>query len=297
MNRMIVAAVFAAVAVCANAETTDETLLVPPYPAATPWKIITDKSNALMLMREWIPADQTEADIKDILTEQHLFKGRMTPVEFVKSMFQRVRMQCESLRANGPVERIDNGFTVAYAQLYCSHQKGTDKDVDIFLKAIAGTKAFYVVQYEIRRPADKNRVGGVIEFSGDQLEAVKAMLQRQGNANKYLSEQVKLCASIDAKGACAPGTATEQPKPAAALAASHDMRRLSDDASADYGFTAGKTTADEVRKKFGKPITENHNPDGRSVLMYDAPEGKGRMLGCLFDSAGILTAIRRYGTE
>ncbi|GAA0586377.1 hypothetical protein [Rhizomicrobium electricum] len=294
MNRMIVAALFAAVAVCANAETTDETLLVPPYPAATPWKNITDKSNALMLMREWIPADQTEDDIKDILTEQHFFKGQMTPADFVKGMFQRVRGQCESLRANGPVERIDNGFAVAYAQLYCSHQKGTDKDIDIFLKAIAGTKAFYVVQYEIRRPADKNRVGGVIEFSGDQLEAVKAMMARQGNANKYLSEQVKLCAAIDAKGVCLPGTVTEPPKP---VAAPGGMRRLADDASADYGFTAGKSTADEVRKKFGKPITENHNPDGRFVLMFDAPEGKGRMLGCLFDSAGVLTAIRRYGTE
>jgi hypothetical protein len=294
MNRMIVAALFAAVAVCANAETTDETLLVPPYPAATPWKNITDKSNALMLMREWIPADQTEADIKDILTEQHFVNGRMTTTGFIKTMFQQVGSQCGNVRTNGPVPRVDNGFPVAYAQIYCSGQKGTDKDVDIFVKVLAGTKGFYVVQYEIRRPADKNRVGGVIEFSGDQLEAVKAMMARQGNANKYLSEQVKLCAAIDAKGVCLPGTVTEPPKP---VAAPGGMRRLADDASADYGFTAGKSTADEVRKKFGKPITENHNPDGRFVLMFDAPEGKGRMLGCLFDSAGVLTAIRRYGTE
>jgi hypothetical protein len=294
MNKIVFAAAVAITAVCANAETADETLLVPPYPAATPWKAITDKSNALMLMREWIPADQTEDDIKDILTEQHFFKGHATPAEFVKGMFRQVGSQCGNLRVNGPVEHVENGFAVAYAQLYCARQKGTDKDVDIFLKAIAGTKAFYVVQYEIRRPADKNRMGGIIEFSGDQLEAMKAMLARQANANKYLGEQVKLCAAIDAKGTCIAGLATAVTQP---LAGTGGLRRLAEDVSAQYGFTPGKTTIDEVKQKFGKPTIEDHNPDGRSGLFFIAPDGHGRELGCLFDPSGKLEAIRLYGHE
>lgn len=297
MNRLILAAAFAALCVCASAETTDETLLVPPFPAATPWKNITDKSNALMLIREWIPADQTEADIKDILTEQHFFKGKpITPGDFLKGMFGQVSGACASLRVNGPFEHVENGFAIAYAQIYCSRQKGTDKDVDIFLKAIAGTKAFYVVQYEIRRPGDKNRVPGVTQFSGDQLEQVKALMARQAGANTYLSDQVKLCAAIDAKGTCVAGTAAAKPA-SAPVAASGSLHRLADDVSAEYGFAPGKSTIDEVKQKFGKPTFENHNPDGRSVILFDAPEGKGRQLGCLFDPAGKLTAIRLYGTE
>lgn len=292
MKTIMLAALFATFGAMATA---DETLLVPPYSTTAPWKNITDMTNAQMLMREWIPADQNIDDIHDIITEQHLFRP-MVPAQFVKNMFQLVGSRCTNLRVNGPVQHVENGFAVAYAQIYCSRQKGTDKDVDIFVKAIAGTKAFYVVQYEIRRPADKNGIGGIVQFSGDQLEAMKALMARQAGANKFLGEQVKLCAAIDAAGTCQPGTATPPSAPAAA-ARPGDVRRLADDVSAQYGFVPGKTTADEVKKKFGKPAVENHNPDGRSVLMFDAPEGKGRMLGVLFDSAGILTAIRLYGTE
>jgi hypothetical protein len=294
MNKYMLLAAAAALTIGASAET----LLVPSYPATPPWKIITNKSNALMLMREWIPADQTEDDIKDILTEQHFFKSRMTPAEFINGMFQRVGSQCTGLRVNGPVEHVENGFAIAYAQIYCSGQKGTGKDVDIFLKALAGSEAFYVVQYEIRRPVDKNRTPGVIMFSGDQVEAMKAMLARQAGANKYLSEQVKLCAATDANGTCAPGTAVETTKPATAPPPNPgELRRLADDVSATYGLVPGKSTADDVRAKFGKPTFENRHGDGRSVLLFDAPEGKGRQLGCLFDADGILTAIRLYGTE
>jgi hypothetical protein len=296
MKTILLAAAFAALGAIASAETPEETLLVPPYPAATPWKSVTDRTNPMWRMRQWIPADQSEDDVRDVLTEQQFFRRTMTPAEFVQGMFAQYAGQCTNLRVNGPVEHVENGFAVAYAQIYCSRQKGTDKDGDIFLKAIAGTKALYVVQYEIRRPADKNGVGGVVQFSGDQLEAMKALMARQAGANKFLSEQVKLCAAIDAAGTCQPGSATEPPQPATP-ANPGDVRRLADDVSAQYGFVLGKTTADEVKHKFGKPVVENHNPDGRFVLMFDAPEGKGRMLGALFDSAGNLTAIRLYGAE
>lgn len=296
MKKRVLAAVFAAMCSGAIAQTASEILVVPPYPAATAWKKITDKADRNMLLREWIPADQTEDDIKDILTEQQFFNLNITPATFIKEMVSRVGSQCAGLRVNGPVEHIENGFAVAYAQLYCSRQKSADKDVDIFVKAIAGTRSFYDVQYEIRRPVDKNNTGGVIQFSGDQLEAAKAMLARQANANEYLTKQVKLCATVDASGACTPGTVTQLPKPAGSdpLGGTH---RLADDVSADYGFTPGKTIAADVRQKFGKPITENRAPDGHSVLMFGAPEGNWRLLGCLFDPAGILIAIRLYRIE
>src|SRR5690242_18837517 len=113
-----------------------ETLIVPPYPATTPWKKITDKrDDPRMVWIEWIPSDQTEADVRDILTEQLFYtqKGR-DPSEFLRDLATRVGGACHGVSVNGPTAETENGSSVAYVQVYCVGASG--KDVDIFAKAL-----------------------------------------------------------------------------------------------------------------------------------------------------------------
>ncbi|TDR81912.1 hypothetical protein [Paludibacterium purpuratum] len=59
------------------------------------------------------------------------------------------------------------------------------------------------------------------------------------------------------------------------------------------GFVDGKVKAEEVQRCMGKPINENHNPDGRFIYMYGLNENQ--VVAFLFDKDGIL--IRKRGFQ
>ena len=258
-----------ALAGAANAET----LVVPPYPSPTPWKKVTDHADAKLTWFEWIPAEQSENAIRDILAEQ-IFpteKGA-DPSEFTRGWLKRMIDSCRDAKVNGPTAGAENGFSVAYAQVYCVDSKGTD--VDILFKAIAGRDALYVVQREFRRPTEPGEVAGMRNFGKDQGDAAKAALEAQNAANDYLVSKVKLCANAD-NGSCAPGTAKSE--------------------QADKWPVEGKTTASEVRDKLGRPMMENRSDPrhtGEYVLMFEGKDGT--MYGFLFDKNDVLEHLRVY---
>jgi hypothetical protein len=168
-----------------------ETLVVPPYPANPAWKKITDKANADQKLLEWIPANQSENAINDILTEQVFFRLKnVNPALLIGNIFKNTAQACDRVRTNGPAHQTENGYPVAYAQIYCGHQKGTTIDVDIFLKAMGGHDGMYVVQREFHRPVDSGGVPGVISFAKGQ--DVKAFMDARAAANDYLASKVKL---------------------------------------------------------------------------------------------------------
>lgn len=185
--------IFVVALLLAPAAQAEEHLVMAPYPASVPWKNITDKHNDVQTLKEWIPADQNEAAIKDILTEQIFrnLKGR-DPSDFVSDFLRRVGGACAHVRVNGPKAGTENGHRVAYAQAYCSNQIGANMDVDIFAKAIAGHDGLYMVQREFRRPAQPGGVPGVAEFSKDQLGEMNARMKAQAAANDFLVKQVEL---------------------------------------------------------------------------------------------------------
>jgi hypothetical protein len=244
-----------------------ETLVMPPYPAPAPWKQITDQHNDKLVWNEWIPSDQTEADIHDILTEQifYTLKGR-DPGEFVRTLFQQIRGVCVGARVNGPTPQTENGFAVAYAQIYCVGQKGVDKDVDIFVKAISGHDALYVVQREFRRPAEPGAQAGLRKFGKDDGAQAQAALQAQKVADDFLMSQIKLCAGGDT-AICPSGPV------AATAAAATPLPVDPDDVSASFGFVPGKSTAGDVEAKFGPSSLPTHAGDGRHTDTYTFRNG------------------------
>jgi hypothetical protein len=240
----------------ASAAAQAETLVVPPYPAAVPWKKITDKQSGGQVWIEWIPADQNENDVHDILTEQIFPAQKGTPAgDFVKSLFQRVGGACSGVSVNGPTVQTESGYDAAYGQAYCVGQKGADKDVDIFIKAIAGADALYVVQREFRRPATPGAVAGLQRFA--KKDDAETALAAQKIADTYLQSQVKLCAD-DTGGVCAPAAGAAPPQ---------------SDSSAMLGFTDGKSTAGDVRDKMGSPGQMIDGPNSTFEYMYFGQNG------------------------
>ena len=57
-------------------------------------------------------------------------------------------------------------------------------------------------------------------------------------------------------------------------------------------FVIGKATVDEVKTKLGTPFAENHNRDGRFVLIYLSPTND--YVSYLFDKTGVLTQVRSF---
>jgi hypothetical protein len=175
----------------ASTSAMSETLVVPPYPANPAWKNITDKANADQKLMEWIPANQGENAIDDILTEQVFYQMKNTdPAKLINNIFQQSAQACDRVRVNGPTRQTENGYPVAYGQVYCGHQKGTAIDVDIFLKAIGGHNALYVVQREFHRPMDAGSVPGVISFA--KGANVRGFMDARAAADGYLANSVKL---------------------------------------------------------------------------------------------------------
>ncbi|HEY1630327.1 MAG TPA: hypothetical protein VGF56_03385 [Rhizomicrobium sp.] len=259
-----------------------ETLSVPPYPGA-PWKEITHKQDARQLLIEWIPADQNEAGIKDILTEQAFYGNTQDPGEFVRGFLARVGGACRDAKVNGPKLGSENGHAVAYAQAYCVGQKGADKDVDIFLKAIAGHDALYVVQREFRRPAEPGAMPGMTVFPKDQKDAALARLHAQGEADHFLVDKVRLC-----DGACADAVKDSAAKSDAAS----DAPKSDPDSDFINGFVNGKSTKAEIRDKLGAPFNESHMGN-RSVYMYQYKDG-AVIVTYLFDEHDVLLRFRAY---
>jgi hypothetical protein len=260
MRLAILGAAFAcASSICFAAESS-ETLIVPPYPAQTPWKQIMDQRTPAMRWMEWIPADQTENDISDILTQQDIYALKeKTPSLFIVELFRALKSACEGLATTDLIERTESGYPVAYGKAYCTNQKGAAKDVDISLKVIAGKTALHVVQREFRRPALPGAIPGERSFPPDQREAAKATIVARFTADVYLT-QVRLCPSAEP---CAMPTSWP---------------------------VYGKTHQSEVRERVGMPSTATPSPDGRHVDVYKGADGLFRAY--LYDKDKMLVRLR-----
>jgi len=179
----------------------DEQLVVRPYPAAAPWKQITNKSNADGWIHEQIPANQTVDGFSDILTDQGFRKlGGKDPATFLKFIFTNITGACDGVRVNGPAVRTEGGFPVAYAQVYCGQQRGAGFGVHIFYKAIGGDAGLYSISREFHVPPSPD--GGRLEFPKGHEREVTVLLTAEAAANRYLTDDVYVCGGSSTDPRC-----------------------------------------------------------------------------------------------
>jgi hypothetical protein len=175
----------------AHAAPAAEHLVMQPYPGA-PWKQITDQTAGHAWNHEQIPADQTEDNFTEILTDQGSADLAGTdPSEFLNRRIAQVTLSCESVRVNGPTPRLEGGVRVAYGQLYCSQQRGQDYGVHIFFKIISGDAALYAISLDVHTPASET--AGVLSFPAGHEEEMQRLLQQESIADHYIDASVYLC--------------------------------------------------------------------------------------------------------
>jgi hypothetical protein len=189
--RTAVLAIFTALTVAATASAAPvEHLVLAPYPGPPAWKLITNKAVGAQFYREQIPANQTVANFTDILTSQNFPQQRgVDPSAYLRNVFQAAAGSCDGLRVNGPKAAQEDGYRVAYAQVYCGQQKGKPFGVTIFFKAISGDDALYSVERDVQVPA--NPAGGSLSFANQAQMA--ASMKDQTTADSYLVKSVYLC--------------------------------------------------------------------------------------------------------
>jgi hypothetical protein len=180
----------------------DEHLVMKPYPAATPWKRITDKSGPQGWLHEQIPGNHKADDYSDILTDQAFVGARgADPAAFLHNIFQNVSSACDGVRVNGPTTRLEGGLRVAYGQVRCGTQRGQAFGVHIFYKAISGEAALYSISHDLRVPASAN--GDQLAFPKGEAAKAAALMKAEAAADSYLSNQVYVCGGRSTDPRCA----------------------------------------------------------------------------------------------
>jgi hypothetical protein len=188
--------------VAGAAAAADEHLVMKPYPAATPWKRITDKSGPQGWLHEQIPGDHKADDYSDILTDQAFVGSRgADPAAFLRTIFQNVSGACDGVRVNGPTTRLEGGFRVAYGQVRCGTQRGQGFGVHIFYKAISGDGALYSISHDLRVRASAN--GDQLAFPKSEAAEATALLKAEAAADSYLLSQVYVCGGRSTDPRCA----------------------------------------------------------------------------------------------
>jgi hypothetical protein len=173
-----------------------ESVIMPPYPDISGWQKITNAANADQLYYEWIPQGQAIGNFHDILVEQAFYKLKgLSPVSFANALLARLQRACSKTSRNGPIERTEHGFTVAYAQNYCVDSQGKHEDVDGFIKIIGGRDGIYVFQREFHYPT-ANGVPGTHVYPAGHGDEARADIAAHAAAAAYL-DAVQLCPTAD----------------------------------------------------------------------------------------------------
>ena len=188
MRTVLLSALIALIALPALAT---ERLVMAPYPGPPAWSQVTNQANAQQWLHEQIPLDQRIDGYRDILTSQGFIGLHRDPSDYLRSLFSLAAGACEAVRTNGPKAQTEGGYPVAYAQLYCSRQKGQPFGVVIFYKAIQGAEGLYVVDRDFRVPP--SRTTGVMEFPPGQEAQAAALMRAQASADRYLVGSVYVC--------------------------------------------------------------------------------------------------------
>lgn len=291
MKSIAMVAMLAALCGSLRAEAPTESLVVKPYPAVTPWKALPVKQNEKQKTEQWVPADQSETAFRDLLAAYTDLKPLdKTPAAVMRTEIFFARIHCRAASVNGPKEGIENGYPVAYAQVYCVGNRDTNEDIDSFIKVIIGKSLNYTIIREFHRPAVPGAKPGLSEFPAGKEAEAKTKLEAE-IADKFLVDQVQLCPLASGDGKC--------PVEAQSTAASAPTAGVSmdqpgpDDLSASFGFTPGKTTADQVEAKLGRPTAKNMNgPGGRFNYMFDPKPGL--IVACVFRKDGVLIRTVAY---
>lgn len=184
---------------------------LPPYPGWDETTLLTSKSNGQTSLFEIIRKSDNPKQPGEFLTinvyPASFLKPGAGPGPLLTLMNIGVYSACDQAKVAPVKEAEENGYKVAYAQFYCSKQKGKEYGVINQQKAIKGEKSIYIVQREWRvKPfefenGDKNSFTLSPKSFGSEAEA-KQLFDAMQTASGYLHKTVTVCGKDELEGLC-----------------------------------------------------------------------------------------------
>ncbi len=184
---------------------------LPPYPGWDETTLLTSQRSGQFELHEIIRKSDNPKQPSEFLTinvyPAGIIKPGAGPGPILTLMSQGVHQACDQAKVSPATEAEENGYRVAYAQFYCSKQKGKDYGVINQQKAIKGEKSIYIVQREWRvkpfefETGDKNSFTLSIKSFGSEAEA-KQLLDSMQTASEYLHKTVTVCGKGELEGLC-----------------------------------------------------------------------------------------------
>ncbi len=103
--------------------------------------------NKTNLILEWVPDGQSVENWEEMLTVQLFFGPPVQkPGNFAHAFIQSIEGACEGGEGQVVKEGLEQGYKFAFFLAICPENPATGKPEFIWLKAIAGRDALYVVQ-------------------------------------------------------------------------------------------------------------------------------------------------------
>jgi hypothetical protein len=180
-----------------------ERLAYLPIPGTLPWKeVINRRHGGGEWEHQYLHQGERWSNYSESVAVNVFANAKsLTPGEALRATFAYAEgSRCEGMRIVGPREEVENGVTVAYAEMYCAHVRGRRFGILIVYKILRGTQALYTVNWEVP-VADRPAKAGTESGDGPPAETPeqRAMLTA---GEKYLVEQVYLCGGTSTDPRC-----------------------------------------------------------------------------------------------
>ena len=189
--RFLIAVALAAVLAGGADAATPERLVMAPYPGGG-WTRVTNQTAPIGWNHEQLPAGQTLASFRDVLTDQAYFRlAGADPAAYLANVFSGFPRACVDVKVSGPTSRMEGGLRVAYGQVFCSQERGKATGAVEFYKVVSGDAALYVVNREFRVPPSP--VAGTLSFPKGREQEAMALMKAQAAADGYLVKSVYVC--------------------------------------------------------------------------------------------------------
>lgn len=189
----------------------EERLHLPPIQGWGQWKVLTEQRSPERIFVERIPETQSFNEIRDIVIEQYYvgLQRKISPVDLLRSLPRLAKTtNCEQIRATTPVEGIERGYKVAYAQMYCPKQKDKEYGFIDLQKVIQGSNGLYIIQREWRINAFdfQNSANSKSTFIPQEafgsMDNAKAWFKELEISNEYLIKNVYVCTPSETANSC-----------------------------------------------------------------------------------------------
>ena len=154
------------------------------------WVEITNQSDGVQYLKEWIPDTETIESTPWLIVEQKfLLTKKVSAKKYIQIMFDLARDACTDVLYNGPDKIKSGNHTTYVGRIMCAQQKGKPYGTFTDQRVISDGLSMFVVTSELRlAPSD---VAGTL--ASKDVSELQSFMNLQGISARFVRESVYLC--------------------------------------------------------------------------------------------------------